>query len=188
MEIGPQFKYYEENLMDRFDQRRRDSGIRLHYAVTSNKYEPDDPNQDIHHLYATEPNNNKIIGHISWNHETGEVKELEVHPNYQKGITTPTLLKAANDFRMRTSETGEGIRSSSATTKQGFSIVKKLDPKHESVTNPDRRDKDGDYSHPFMVKGRLNGVDTGEFRCADCWNDMLHPNHTRSIESMLGWE
>lgn len=167
----------EADLMDRVDQRRKDSGIKLEYGVENSPYSPDNEDSSNHSLYAVHPNGD-VIGHIEWNHGSGEVRGLTVHPDFKNTGVPLTLLKAANDLSMQMNYEKRGIRASRFTTDDGYKVVKKYAPKHESVLDPDQRhEKTGDYSHPYMVRARLNGIDKSKFI-----------KFNQPIEKMLGWE
>jgi hypothetical protein len=206
MEIGPQFKYYEENLMDRIDQRRRDSGIKLHYGRTllGKIYKPDN---FLHNLYASSGDRNNVVGHVEWHPETGEIEGITVHPDWQKSTVASTLLKAANDLQMKTSAKGTGIRGSQVTTNSGYSLMKKLDPTHKTVVDPNERvslngssflsDEDN-YDSNYVVEERLNEMSDLNYNCWDCKGadpnckkcdgDGYETPKSTPIEKVLRWE
>lgn len=186
MEIGRQFNYKEENLMDRIDQKRKDSGVRLHYAPS---YPPSIDNHVLHNLYATNGNSRDIIGHVSWNKQTGVVDEMLVHPNWKNSVVASTLIKAANDYQMRNSENGTGLRGSYNTTNEGYRLMQKLDPKHESVVDHTTREgAPKGWGSDEAVVDKLDEMSDplfgADFQCQDCKGE------NRSCKSCdgTGWE
>jgi hypothetical protein len=204
--LGPMFNYKEENLMDRMDQRRKDSGIKLHYGQTilGKIYKPD---RFLHNLYATNGDRNNVVGHVEWHPETGIIEGITVHPDWQKSTVAPTLLKAANDLQIKTSEKSTGIRGSEVTTNSGYSLMKKLAPTHKTVLDPNKRvslnggpflDDEDNYDNDDVVKERLNELSDLNYNCWDCkgqdancpkcGGDGYETEKSTPIEKVLKWE
>lgn len=202
MELNPtQFNYKEENFMDKLDQRRKESGIRLHYS-----YNPHPLGiMSQHGLYAT--HNDKVVGSIHWDSESGEVDALEVHPKWRNTIVPHTLLRGAIDMQFQGSKIGDSgtpLQPSSDTTEQGYGIVKKLAPKDPNVLNPSLRNaEEGDSERlEDWAKGsvkRLGAVRKSDFACMDCggageWDcescnsTGIEKKKSTSVEKFLNWE
>lgn len=202
MELNPyQFNYKEENFMDKLDQRRRDSGIRLHYNHNADTLGI----ESQHGLYAT--HQGKVVGKIHWNPDNGEIESLEIHPKWQNTIVAHTLLRGARDMQYKSTQIGDSwvpLSSSSDTTDQGYKLVKKLAPKDPTVLNPNLRDaNEGDSNRlkdwaKDSVK-RLREVRKSDFTCLDCggageWdcescNDTgIEKKKSTTVEKFLNWE
>jgi hypothetical protein len=165
-EKGQQFRYIEENLMDRLDERRRNSGIRLHYGTADRDWS----GGYTHELYATHGSSSDIIGHISWKPNSGKVDLLDVHPDWQHTIVAHTLLKAANDLQMRFNPKGHGLGPSYETSDSGHRIIKKFLPNHDYVT-PEYREPVEDFDDKYATLERFKRLNIDgdlNFKCWDC--------------------